>query len=163
MADRARLPELPEAMANRALWARQTAAKKPQLVDIDHEYLPWVWCEEDQLWYSFDGNYSGKSPEEKRIYHEERQRKEQEWNEKQFLYAQKRYEQNLYWSKIRHDILERDGYTCQLCGKNGDTKLHIHHILKVNESGQDYYDNLITVCPTCHSQADRSLYNPDWR
>jgi len=160
--DRARIPELPDAMANRAAWSRQRACEDPTRVEIDHEFLPWVFCEEDNLWYSFDGNYSGISPDEKRIKAIEFNKKQEAWEEKQRLNVRKRYLYNLYWSEVRYDILTRDKNTCQLCGVNGNNKLHIHHILKRKKGGKDYYDNLLTVCPKCHSKADSDLYDPEW-
>ena len=49
----------------RAVYARQLAAKYPTLVEQDNNFMPWVYCEYKELWYSFTGNYSKMSPEEK--------------------------------------------------------------------------------------------------
>jgi len=76
--------------------------------------------------------------------------------------AKEYYSMVLYQSKIRKKVLERDNYTCQICGKKGDSKLHIHHICKRKNDGSDCLDNLITVCPSCHPRADRTEYNPRW-
>ena len=162
MTDRSRLPELPTAMAARAKWARMTACDDPTKIEIDNEYLPWIYCQEDDLWYSFDGNYSGISPEDKRIKALEWEKKKSENEAKAHERALVFYEENLYWSKVREDVLDRDNYSCQLCGKNGNGKLHIHHILKRRQGGSDHYDNLITACPKCHKQADSSLYDPEY-
>jgi len=162
LTDRARLPELPEAMANRARWARETACKDPSSVEMDHELLPWVFCEEDDLWYSFDGNYSTQPPSEKIKKYNEWQAKRDAYNAKREEEADREYKHNLYWSQVRKDILIRDDYTCQLCGKQGCKPLHIHHILKRKEAGTDHYDNLLTTCPKCHKQADTKLYDPEY-
>jgi 5-methylcytosine-specific restriction endonuclease McrA len=74
------------------------------------------------------------------------------------------YKLNLLWSMVRQDILDRDGYQCQFCSKHsgGKGSLHIHHILKRKEGGASFYDQLLTVCNSCHTKADRTLYDPDW-
>ena len=117
-----------------------------------------VCCKDSLL-----GNYSSSSPEEKRIKEAERNRKYQEHQEIIEQSAQEYYEKVLYQSKIRKIILERDNFTCQICNKIGDTKLHIHHICKKNKERNDCLDNLITLCPKCHNNADRSEYNPIWQ
>ncbi len=163
MADRSRLPELPGATANRAIWARNAACENPSCVQADHELLPWVFCEEDDLWYSFDGNYSGTSPEDKKQKAADRQLSQEVNTEYYEAVATNRYLDWLYWSKVRGGVLARDNDQCQLCGKNGDSKLHVHHIMKRKHGGTDHDDNLITVCPKCHSAADNKLYDPDWK
>ena len=55
----------------------------------------------------------------------------------------------------RLKALERDNYTCQVCGKKAlETRLHVHHkdnkgrtVVETNNS----LDNLITLCPQCHT------------
>jgi len=38
------------------------------------------------------------------------------------------------------------------------------NILKKKEGGGDEIDNLITLCPLCHSKADsKKYYNPKWK
>lgn len=156
------LNSLPTCMVDRAVWARCYAAKNPELVLQDDQLLPWVYNENDNLWYSFDGNYSQFSPEEKiqkkKLNNEKLKtasiESEIRWIEK--------LEEIKYWSSIRNNILERDNYMCQLCNKKADSKLHIHHILKRKEGGTDHFDNLITICPGCHKKADTTLYNPNW-
>jgi len=160
--ERKRLPELPGAMQERAIWARTQGAKDPGKVETDNELLPWIYCEEDNLWYSFDGNYSGISPAEKIRKAEEFERKQEEWEEQQKRYFLKKLYEQEYWSTIRQKVLERDNYTCQKCGAKAPTKFHIHHILKRKKGGTDHFDNLITVCPSCHPAVDGNEYNPAW-
>lgn len=60
----------------------------------------------------------------------------------------------------RNTILERNGYTCQLCGAGaGDpdplypgrkVRLHIDHILPQSQGGTDDDDNLRVLCSTCN-------------
>ena len=63
---RVSISQLGKDMAERAVYARQEAMTNPSVVEYDEELLPWVFCENDGLWYSFDGNYSQYSPAEKR-------------------------------------------------------------------------------------------------
>ena len=66
---------------------------------------------------------------------------------------------------LRNEILERNGYTCQLCGNrpgdpdpfNADRKvrLHIDHVQPVSQGGTDEKWNLRVLCSICnHSKAN---------
>lgn len=81
------------------------------------------------------------------------------------------------WQQQRKLVLARDGYRCRMCGAAGKdpasvvaesagfTVLHVHHLRPFREFGyipgeNDHYkaanevDNLITLCPSCHRQAE---------
>lgn len=71
------------------------------------------------------------------------------------------------WQQQRQKVLERDDYRCRTCGASGDVKLHIHHIRPFREYGyvpganENYklanqVSNLITLCPSCHRNAEAS-------
>ena len=49
---------------------------------------------------------------------------------------------------LRRRVLERDGWRCQNCGSSNE--LHVHHLAKRSELGDDALDNLITLCAACH-------------
>jgi len=54
--------------------------------------------------------------------------------------------------KLRFEILERDGFRCQYCGRTpgqGAT-LQIDHISPKSKGGQDTIQNLITSCAECN-------------
>ena len=57
------------------------------------------------------------------------------------------------WIKKSKEIMKRDDYTCQLCGKTR-VKLNVHHIKYLK--GLDYWDYpdelLMTVCEVCHAK-----------
>jgi hypothetical protein len=57
------------------------------------------------------------------------------------------------WQKKRLEILERDEFTCQLCGDKEST-LHVHHWYY--EKGKDPWEYpdmaLITLCEDCHKE-----------
>lgn len=139
-------------MVKRARWARKQILGEIDNPDIqidEDELLAWVFNQEDNLWYSVDGNYSGKSPKEKM---KSRREYVKRYSEKQLEYDEKyieRLAQIDYWSKVRQKVLERDNYTCQNC-KTKIKRLDIHHILPVRLGGADHYDNLITLCHSCH-------------
>lgn len=56
------------------------------------------------------------------------------------------------WQKKRLEILDRDSFTCQLCGDNKNT-LHVHHKIYMKDTEVwDYRDELlITLCANCHN------------
>lgn len=51
-------------------------------------------------------------------------------------------------SKLRQEILERDGQRCVKC--NRSTDLDVHHVHAVGDGGTDEPENLVTLCKTCH-------------
>jgi len=55
------------------------------------------------------------------------------------------------WQKKRLEILERDEFTCQICGTKEET-LHIHHTYyeKNKEPWEHSSEFLITLCSKCH-------------
>ena len=54
--------------------------------------------------------------------------------------------------KLRFDILSRDNFTCQYCGRtpSDGAKLHVDHIVPKSKSGSESIDNLITSCEECN-------------
>jgi len=63
------------------------------------------------------------------------------------------------WQKRRLEILERDEWTCQVCGATTGS-MHVHHMYY--EPGVEPWDHpspsMITLCEDCHA-AERE----DWR
>ena len=149
-------------MQERALKARSLFIKNPKLSQIDDEMLVWSYDKKDNLWYSILGNYSQYSPEEKRVKQSKYEQELFEVDEKIKEKIEKKYDDLFYESEIRQAVIERDNYTCQRCGLVGNSKFHVHHILKRIAGGTNHLDNLILVCPKCHSNLDKKLYNPKW-
>lgn len=65
-------------------------------------------------------------------------------------------------AKLRAQVLDRNGFTCQMCGLTpGDVdpatgrkvRLHIGHIVDHNLGGKDELSNLRTLCSTCNQGA----------
>jgi len=62
--------------------------------------------------------------------------------------------------QLRNDILERNGFTCQLCGAgagdpdpfnpNRKLRLHIDHIVPISQGGTNDKNNLRVLCSACN-------------
>ena len=61
--------------------------------------------------------------------------------------------------KMRFEVLKRDKFTCQYCGKQSpDVILHIDHIKPVSKGGKNTMLNLVTSCVDCNlGKGDREL------
>lgn len=58
----------------------------------------------------------------------------------------------------RYDILERDKFTCQYCGRKApDVVLVIDHVIPVSKGGSNNASNLATACFECNSQKSNKL------
>ncbi len=65
--------------------------------------------------------------------------------------------------EIRAMVLERNGFTCQMCGAvagephpfdlTKKTRLHIGHIIDKSKGGTDDYSNLRALCSVCNEGA----------
>ena len=61
---------------------------------------------------------------------------------------------------LRNEILERNGYTCRLCGAGPDdpdpfdasrkVRLHVDHIIPLSQEGQNDPENLRVLCSACN-------------
>jgi 5-methylcytosine-specific restriction endonuclease McrA len=65
-------------------------------------------------------------------------------------------------AKLRAEVLDRNGFTCQMCGltpgeidpfTGRKVRLHIGHILDKSLGGKDELSNLRTLCSTCNQGA----------
>jgi hypothetical protein len=77
-------------------------------------------------------------------------------------------------TKTRAIVLERNGYTCQMCGAgagephpydpNQITRLHIGHIVDKSHGGTDDPSNLRAICSVCNEGASNIAPEPpSWR
>lgn len=66
------------------------------------------------------------------------------------------------WQKKRLEIMQRDGFACQLCGDNKIAALTVHHKeYKKNTDPWDYdNDQLITLCEDCHKKIHNKPHIP---
>jgi 5-methylcytosine-specific restriction endonuclease McrA len=57
------------------------------------------------------------------------------------------------YTKLQRQVLERDGWRCQVCGSMQN--LQVHHLKFRSQSGGDEEQNLITLCTECHERVHR--------
>ena len=75
-------------------------------------------------------------------------------------------------AKLRAEVLDRNGFTCQMCGLTpGDidpstgrkVRLHIGHIKDKSLGGKDELSNLRSLCSTCNQGAKNiTAEKPSW-
>ena len=63
-------------------------------------------------------------------------------------YVRKPMQPALAFSK--KNILKRDGYTCQYCGRNGGERMTIDHILPRAQGGRTIWENVVSACRACN-------------
>jgi len=52
---------------------------------------------------------------------------------------------------LRNRVLQRDNYTCQICGVHDDrARLELHHVRNFGRGGLTVEENLLTLCSPCH-------------
>lgn len=61
-------------------------------------------------------------------------------------------QRKLMTQELRRQIMERDDYTCQICGKYmpDEVGLHIDHIIPVSKGGKSIPSNLRVLCSKCN-------------
>ena len=57
------------------------------------------------------------------------------------------------YRELHRQVLERDGWRCQMCGSM--QQLQVHHQKLRSQSGGDQERNLIVVCAGCHARLHR--------
>jgi len=67
--------------------------------------------------------------------------------------------------KLRHKVLERDNYTCQLCGQKandkydgGTVKMEVDHKIPLKQGGKTVEENLWSLCNQCNA-GKKSLFD----
>jgi len=57
----------------------------------------------------------------------------------------------------KREILRRDHYTCQYCGKQSP-HMTVDHVIPKHMGGQSTWENMVTACPSCnHRKGGRTL------
>ena len=69
------------------------------------------------------------------------------------------------WDALRLKVLDRDGWTCNYCGKHLEgSDGTADHVVPKNLGGEDRLDNLVAACRKCNgSKQDRTLIRMDYR
>jgi len=57
---------------------------------------------------------------------------------------------------LKEKVMERDNYKCYICGSKED--LHVHHAREFRFVRKHDYNNLLTLCSTCHWLVHRKQY-----
>ncbi|MFQ5847349.1 MAG: HNH endonuclease [Candidatus Methylomirabilales bacterium] len=52
----------------------------------------------------------------------------------------------------KKNILKRDCYTCQYCGRNGGERMTIDHVVPRSLGGKTMWDNVVSACRTCNTR-----------
>jgi 5-methylcytosine-specific restriction endonuclease McrA len=61
------------------------------------------------------------------------------------------------YNELRLQVLRRDGWRCQCCGKMSN--LELHHKQFRSRLGGDSEQNLITLCAACHASVHSQVKN----
>ena len=71
------------------------------------------------------------------------------------------YQRTLFSNSLRYDVLKRDGFRCQICGRTAQdgVKLHVDHIIPVSKGGKTEMNNLRTLCSDCN-KGKKDKYDP---
>ena len=62
------------------------------------------------------------------------------------------YERSIMSDALRFQILKRDNYTCQICGRRAKdgVELEVDHIIPISKGGKTEPRNLQTLCKSCN-------------
>ena len=76
-----------------------------------------------------------------------------------YTIVKKKLRKNIISNTKRFQVLKRDNFKCQYCGKTAkETTLEVDHIIPKSKGGSDELDNLITSCIECNrGKRDKSL------
>ena len=68
-------------------------------------------------------------------------------------------QRKLVTQNLRKEIMERDNYTCQKCGKYmpDEVGLHIDHIIPVSKGGKSIPSNLQVLCSKCNGKKSNKV------
>ena len=70
-------------------------------------------------------------------------------------------QRSLMTSKLRKEILQRDNYTCKICGnsikKEPNLLLEVDHIIPVSKGGKTTKENLQTLCWKCNRSKSNKI------
>ena len=71
-------------------------------------------------------------------------------------------QRRLMTDSLRYDVMQRDGFRCQLCGATAADgyKLHVDHIIPVSKGGKTEMGNLRTLCERCNMGKGAKIETP---
>lgn len=50
----------------------------------------------------------------------------------------------------KKNILKRDAYTCQYCGRNSGERMTIDHVVPRSQGGRTIWENVVSACRACN-------------
>ena len=62
------------------------------------------------------------------------------------------------WARVRHEVLVRDNWTCQSCGRQcgiAAKDAHVDHVVPMSQGGETTAAACQTLCPVCHARKTR--------
>lgn len=59
----------------------------------------------------------------------------------------------------KRNVMKRDNYRCQYCGKSGGTEMTVDHVIPKSLGGKDIWENLVAACKKCNNR--KSNRTPD--
>ena len=64
----------------------------------------------------------------------------------------KEYQRNILSSSMRYNVLKRNNFRCQICGRSAQdgVTLEVDHIIPISKGGKTEYSNLRTLCKDCN-------------
>lgn len=63
------------------------------------------------------------------------------------------------WKTQRNRFLNLGNNFCFKCGSN--SKIHVHHVIPYRISKDDSFNNLVSLCPKCHSSIEKITFKID--
>jgi 5-methylcytosine-specific restriction endonuclease McrA len=62
---------------------------------------------------------------------------------------------------VQQQVLIEAGYRCGVPTCRNILAIDLHHLVPVNENGQNDIANLLALCPTCHALYHRGTYTKE--
>jgi len=64
----------------------------------------------------------------------------------------------------KKNILRRDAFTCQYCGRDGGERMTIDHVIPKSLGGKTIWENVVTSCQTCNrKKGNKTLHEAGMR
>ncbi len=59
---------------------------------------------------------------------------------------------------VREVIIEQDNFQCSICNVSSNkVEFHVHHIIPLDNYGTNKYQNLVTLCYSCHNKQHEGI------
>ena len=136
-------------------------AAKEQLL-VEQRYLRWVTDPVFTVRWEYISPAGRNQYSDRRLFSfEEFSRIIAEAEKRQQKRSTSAYERGTMTYSLRYDVLKRDNFRCQLCGRSAKdgVRLHVDHIKPVSQGGKTVMSNLRTLCEECN-RGKAAKYDP---